>query len=61
VELYLASVGATQTREVVKLFGWASELAQRTIAGLVQNGKLIEQVAHPKASGEWVALPELVD
>jgi hypothetical protein len=61
VELYLASVGATQTREVVKLFGWPPELAIRTIGGLVQNGKLIDQVTHPQSSGEWVALPELVD
>jgi hypothetical protein len=61
VELYLDSVGATQSREVVKLFGWPPELAIRTIAGLVQDGKLIGQVTHPKSSGEWVALPELVD
>ena len=61
VELYLASVGAAQTREVVKLFGWLPDLAQRTVAGLVQNGKLVEHVAHPKSNGEWVALPELVE
>jgi uncharacterized protein YcaQ len=61
VELYLASVGATQTRELVKLFGWAPDLTQRTVAGLVQSGKLVEHVSHPQASGEWLALPELVD
>ena len=61
VELYLASVGATQTRELVKLFGWPPELTQRTVAGLVQDGKLIEQVSHPQSSGEWLALPDLVD
>jgi hypothetical protein len=61
VELYLASVGAAQSREVVKLFGWPPELALRTIGGLVQNGKLIDQVSHPKSNGEWVALPELVE
>jgi Winged helix DNA-binding domain len=61
VELYLASVGATQTREVVKLFGWLPDLAQRTVAGLAQNGKLIEHVEHPTSVGEWVALPELVE
>jgi hypothetical protein len=61
VELYLASVGATQMRELVKLFGWLPDLAQRTVAGLVQNGKLLEHLQHPKSSGEWVALPELVE
>ena len=61
VELYLDLVGATQTRELVKLFGWPPELAQRTVTGLAQSGKLIEQVAHPQGSGEWVALLELVD
>jgi hypothetical protein len=61
LELYLASVGATQTRELARLFGWPPELTQRSVAGLVQNGSLIEHVTHPQNSGEWVALPELVD
>jgi len=61
VELYLDSVGASQTRELVKLFGWPPELTQRTVAGLAQNGKLIGHVSHPQSSGEWLALPELVD
>ena len=61
VELYLDSVGASQTRELVKLFGWPPELTQRTVAGLAQNGKLIEHVSHPQSSGEWVALPEVVE
>jgi len=61
VELYLASLGATQIRELVKLFGWPPDLTQRTVAGLVQNGLLVEQVAHPQTSGEWLVLPELVE
>ena len=61
VECYLASVGATQTREIIKLFGWRPELTQRTVTGLVQNGRLVEGVSHPQMSGEWVAIPELVD
>ena len=60
VELYLDSVGASQTRELVKLFGWPPELTQRTVAGLAQNGKLIGHVSHPQSSGEWLALPDLV-
>ena len=61
VELYLASLGATQLRELVKLFGWPPELTQRTVSGLVQNGTLIEHVTNPQSSGEWLALPELVE
>jgi hypothetical protein len=60
-ELYLASIGATQMRDLVKLFGWLPDLAQRTVAGLVQNGKLLEHLEHPKSTGEWVALPNLVE
>jgi DNA glycosylase AlkZ-like len=61
VGIYLASVGAAQIREVVRLFGWQPELAQRTIAWLVQNGTVMDGLSHPQMSGEWVALPELVD
>jgi hypothetical protein len=60
VELYLASLGAAQTRELVKLFGWPAELTQRTVTGLAQTGRLVEHVSHPQSSGEWLALPELV-
>lgn len=59
--LYMASVGAMQIREVVKLFGWLPELAQRTAAWLVQNGLVTDGLFHPQMSGEWLALPELVD
>jgi hypothetical protein len=60
VELYLAAVGAAQTRDVVRLFGWQPELAQRTVAWLVQNGSLVGNLAHPQMSGEWVGLMEIV-
>ncbi|MGB8212045.1 MAG: crosslink repair DNA glycosylase YcaQ family protein [Anaerolineales bacterium] len=61
VGLYFASVGAAQARTVASLFGWPPDLAQRSTAWLVQNGRLVEGVAHPQESGEWLALPELVD
>jgi hypothetical protein len=61
VELYLASVGAMQTRDVVKLFGWPTELAHRTVVWLVQNGLLVDGLSHPQMNGEWNAVPELVD
>jgi len=61
VELYFASVGAAQVRDVIRLFGWPPELAKRTVARLVQNGFLKDSISHPQMAGEWVALPELVD
>jgi len=59
--LYLASVGATQIREMIKLFGWLPELTQRTAARLVQNGLARDGLSHPQIGGEWLALPELVN
>jgi hypothetical protein len=61
VELYFASVGAAQARDVTRLFGWPPELAKRTVARLVQAGILQDGLAHPQMAGEWVALPEVVD
>ena len=61
VKVYLASVGATQMREVVRLFGWPPELTQRTTSWLVENGLMRDGLSHPQMSGEWMALPELVN
>ena len=58
IELYFESVGAAQERDVNKLFGWQRELIARTIAGLVEQGKLVE-VDHPSQKGDWLALIEL--
>jgi hypothetical protein len=61
VELYFRSVGAATLREATKLFGWPPELAKRTVKALVQSDVLRDDLSHPQMSGEWVALPELVD
>jgi hypothetical protein len=61
VELYLASVGAAQIRDVVRLFGWPLELTQRTVNGLVKNGLVRNDPSHPQMIGEWIALPELIE
>ena len=58
VELYFASVGAAQTRDVTKLFGWPLELVKRTVERLAQKGGLVE-ADHPQHPGAWLALPEL--
>jgi uncharacterized protein YcaQ len=58
VELYFESVGAAQERDVQKLFGWQSELTRRTVAGLMEKGKVVE-VDHPTQKGAWMALTKL--
>jgi len=60
LELYLASVGAAQVRDVVRLFGWTPELVQRTITWLVQKEFVKDGLSHPQLSGVWLGLPELV-
>jgi hypothetical protein len=59
VELYFASVGAAQVRDVTRLFGWPPELVKRTVETLVQKGELVE-ADHPQTAGVWLVLPELV-
>ncbi len=55
LELYFASVGAAQARDVNKLFGWSNELTARALARLVESGKL-KAAEYPKQKGEWLAL-----
>jgi hypothetical protein len=58
-ELYFASVGAAQLRDVTKIFGWPKEISERTVNKLVGQGALAK-VSHPKHEGEWLALPVLI-
>ncbi len=55
LELYFASVGAAQLRDVTKLFGWSNEIANRTINKLVEQNILVK-TDHPKQAGEWIAI-----
>jgi len=57
-ELYFASVGAAQLRDVTKLFGWLKDLAERTVNKLVEK-RLLTKVSHPKHEGEWLAIPSV--
>jgi len=58
LELYFASVGAAQLRDVTKLFGWSNEIANRVINKLVEQN-ILANTTHPKQSGEWIALATL--
>ncbi|MBI5933691.1 MAG: winged helix DNA-binding domain-containing protein [Chloroflexi bacterium] len=55
LELYFASVGAAQLRDVIKLFGWKKEIAERAVNKLVETGE-IKKASHPKHEGEWLAV-----
>jgi uncharacterized protein YcaQ len=58
LELYFASIGAAQLRDVTKLFGWSNEIANRTVNKLVEHNILVK-TTHPKQAGEWIAMPTL--
>jgi hypothetical protein len=60
VELYFDSVGAAQLRDVMRLFGWSSEISQRVINRLVEGEKL-SKASHPTQSGDWLSLPQLME
>ena len=59
LELYFASVGAAQLRDVTKLFGWSNEIANRVINKLVEQNKLVK-TTHPKQTGEWIATRQVL-
>lgn len=59
LELYFGMVGAAQVRDVQKLFGWGNEVVKRSVGKLVDAGKLV-LTRHPKNSGEWVAVREVL-
>jgi hypothetical protein len=59
LELYFASVGAAQLRDVTKLFGWSNEIANRTVNKLVEQNILVKTI-HPQQTGEWIAIPKVL-
>lgn len=59
LELYIDMVGAAQTRDVQKLFGWGNEVVKKSVGKLVDAGKFV-LTEHPKLSGEWAAIKEVV-
>jgi hypothetical protein len=59
LELYFASVGAAQLRDVTKLFGWAIEIANRVVNKMAEQNKLMK-TTHPKQTGEWIVAPQVL-
>ena len=58
LELYFASVGAAQLRDVTKLFGWKKELAERVVNKMTERGGIVA-VDHPRREETWLALKRL--
>jgi hypothetical protein len=58
LQLYFNSLGAAQRRDVIHLFGWTPELADRAIARLAAEA-FITTASHPTQPGDWLALPSL--
>lgn len=59
-ELYFRSVGAAQTRDLTKLFGWSAEITARTLTRLIKNELIVGEVTRKDLNGSWYALKELV-
>lgn len=59
LELYFDMLGAADLRDVNKIFGWGNEVLKKTINKLVESEKLV-RTEHPKSTGEWVAVKELI-
>jgi hypothetical protein len=58
--LYVRSVGATQIRDLVKLFGWPVELVKRSVDKLLQTGELVEAELVQKP-GSYLVVPALLN
>lgn len=60
LELYFASVGAAQLRDVTRLFGWGNELTRRALSRLVAGRQVTEGLLWPGKTGEWFVLSSLL-
>jgi hypothetical protein len=58
LECYFGSVGASQVKDVNKLFGWGHDLTHRALTHLLDSGTL-RSADYPGQKGESLALSEL--
>ncbi len=61
VTTYLRSVGAVRVPDIIKVFQWPADEVTRTLARLVDQGKVISGVSVEDQPGEWVVWPPLLD
>jgi hypothetical protein len=59
-ELYFRSLGAAQTRDVSKLFGWKSAETTHVLDKLCQRGLLLPNMTIENQVGEWWVFSELM-
>ncbi|MGD8813581.1 MAG: crosslink repair DNA glycosylase YcaQ family protein [Anaerolineales bacterium] len=59
--LYLESVGAVQSRDVVKLFGWSRSASETALQDLVSKGLIQANVSMDDESGTWYTLTSLLE
>jgi hypothetical protein len=59
--LYFASMGAATAAEVRKLFQWPKKDLDRTLEALVENDTLRTGIQLEGQTGDYLAIPELVD
>jgi hypothetical protein len=57
--LYFKSVGAAQTRDLTRLFGWTSAEAAHILDQLASAGEICSGLQLETQPGEWFAVPEL--
>jgi len=60
IELYFRSVGAAQSRDLVKLFRWTARDIDQTVGRLVEKGVITNHETLDGQSGEWIILNELL-
>lgn len=58
-ELYIRSVGATQLRDIAKMFKWSSKIAEASVNYLIEAGVVCGDIHFENVPGKWVILAEL--
>ena len=59
LELYFRSVGAAQSRDLTKLFGWKPIDIEQTVSQLVSTGLIRDRQILEGQKGDWLVLNEL--
>ena len=59
LELYFRSLGAAQTRDLVKLLGWSSQNVLQAVEHLVTEGILLDHQKVQGLAGDWMVLNDL--
>jgi hypothetical protein len=60
LELFFRSLGAGQTREIVRLFGWKLPEIEQSISSLVSAGVINDHQHVEGLKGEWIVLSDIL-